>query len=263
MADPRIVIPDELAGYLTAENCSDFNIERFYLTDCMEEIFEAIVDNRAVTEEMHSLGMSYMNSTILYGAPGTGKTNLAKWIAYMLDMDFVYVNFAQLISGVFGDTARNLSKIFRFMADKPAIFMLDELDCIAVKRGTESAATGGELSRITISLMQEMDNYRSKKMNTILLAATNRIDMVDPALRSRFSVERELKRLTNKEKEEYIIQFLDHVGEDGIEYDIENIRDYCAKTSIIPTRNVESDIQRCAVQWIKNGKKNFVLNHIE
>ena len=148
------------------------------------------------------------------------------------------------------------------MQGKSAIFMLDELDCIAVRRGNESEATGGELSRITISLMQELDFYRSNKSKNIIIAATNRIDMVDPALRSRFSIERELKRLTNKEKEEYIIQFLGSVGEDGIGYDIENIRDYCARTSTVPTRNVESDIQRCAVQWIKNGKQRFVLDHI-
>ena len=59
-----------------------------------------------------------------------------------------------------------------------------------------------------------------------------------------------------------VFKFLDSIGESGIGYDIENIRDYCARTSTVPTRNVESDIQRCAVQWIKNGKQRFVLDHI-
>ena len=111
--------------------------------------------------------------------------------------------------------------------------------------------------------MQELDYYRSHQANTIVIAATNRIDQVDPALRSRFSVERELKRLTNSEKSEYICQFLDNVGDNGIPYDLDNIKQYCADTAIIPTRNIESDIQRCAVEWIKNNKKKYILNHLE
>ena len=259
----KIVIPEELQGFLVAESSDDFNNDRMYITDNMLEIFTAIVDNRSMTEEMHELGMSYMNSTLLYGPPGTGKTTFARWVANQLHLDFVYINFAKLIGGIFGDTARNLGEIFKFMQDKEAIFMLDEIDCIAVKRGTESAATGGELSRITITLMQELDYYRSHQANTIVIAATNRIDQVDPALRSRFSVERELKRLTNSEKSEYICQFLDNVGDDGIPYDLDNIKQYCADTAIIPTRNIESDIQRCAVEWIKNNKKKYILNHLE
>ncbi len=86
--------------------------------------------------------------------------------------------------------------------------------------------------------------------------------MVDPALRSRFSIERELKRLTVQEKYQYICGFLDNVEGGGIPYDEANIKKYCATTAITPTRNVESDIARCAVRWIKNGKKNFVLDHL-
>ncbi len=260
MSQARIEVPDELKDLLVIRHCDDFPLERYYVTPAQLEIFQAIVDNMSVTEEMHELGMSYMNSTLLYGPPGTGKTTMVKWIACQLDMDYAYIDFSQLISGgVFGETSRNLKMIFDFLKDKDCIFLLDEIDCIAVKRGEESEATGGELSRITISLMQLMDDYRDSKVDAILIGCTNRVDRLDAALRSRFSIEREVPRLKNSEKFEYICQFLQAVG---IPYNEKNIRDYCAATAIVPNRNIESDMQRCAVQWIKNGKKEYILEHI-
>lgn len=261
MSKAWIEVPDELKDFLVISHCDDFPIERYYVTDAQLEIFQAIVDNMSVTQQMKELGMSYMNSTLLYGPPGTGKTTMVKWIAYQLDMDYAYIDFSQLISGgVFGDTARNLKKIFDFIKEEECIFLLDEIDCIAVKRGEESSATGGELSRITITLMQLMDDYRNSGSDTILIGCTNRADRLDAALRSRFSIEREVPRLKNSEKFEYICQFLQSVG---IPYSTDNIHEYCAKTAIVPNRNIESDIQRCAIQWIKNGKKDYYLDHIE
>ena len=261
MSKGYIEVPDELKDFLVISHCDDFPIERYYVTTAQLEIFQAIVDNMSVTKEMKELGMSYMNSTLLYGPPGTGKTTMVKWIAYQLDMDYAYVDFAQLINGgIFGSTARNLKAIFEFMKDKDCIFLLDEIDCIAVKRGEEAAATGGELSRITISLMQQMDSYRNAGSDTIILACTNRVDRLDAALRSRFSIEKEVPRLTNEEKKEYICQFLESFD---IPYDLDNIENYCAETAIVPNRNIESDLQRCAVQWIKNGRKDYYLDHIK
>ena len=261
MSKAWIEVPDELKDFLVISHCDDFPIDRYYVTEAQLEIFQAIVDNMSVTQQMKELGMSYMNSTLLYGPPGTGKTTMVKWIAYQLDMDYAYIDFSQLISGgVFGDTARNLKKIFDFIKEEECIFLLDEIDCIAVKRGEESAATGGELSRITITLMQLMDDYRNSGTDTILIGCTNRADRLDAALRSRFSIEREVPRLKNSEKFEYICQFLQAVG---IPFNTNNIHEYCAKTAIVPNRNIESDIQRCAIQWIKNGKKNYYLDHID
>ena len=104
-----------------------------------------------------------------------------------------------------------------------------------------------------------MDDYRNSGADTILIGCTNRADRLDAALRSRFSIEKKIPRLTNAEKFEYITQFLEAVG---IPFNPDNIHDYCTKTAIVPNRNVESDIERCAVQWIKNGKREFYLEHI-
>ena len=260
MAKSKIVLPEDLEDVIEIENCEDFPINRFYVTKDQEKILEDIIKANTMADEMRKLGMAYMNSTLLYGPPGTGKTTMARWIAYMLDKDFAYINFANLMDGVFGSTSKTLTKIFKFMADQECIFMIDELDCISVRRGEEGAATGGELSRITISLMQNLDYYRSHNIKTIILAATNRRDMVDSALLSRFSIEHELKRLTVEERVGYITQYLDDAG---IPYDIQNIKDYCTRNIAINQRNIESDMIRCAVNWISDGKKKYVLQRID
>lgn len=252
-------VPKELEGKLQIEDESNFPIQRFYVTEDQLTIFNDIVEAREIGQEMKKLGLGYMNSTILYGVPGTGKTTFAKWVAFRLGLPFVYINYAQLLDGVLGNTSKNIADIFAFIKDQECVFMLDELDCIAVKRGEESSATGGELSRITITLMQEMDKYRNHNSGVILLAATNRLDMVDAALLSRFSIQHEIKQLNNYEKEEYIKRYLESVG---IPFDATNIRDYCAKNAIIRQRNIESDMNRCIIRWIKGGKKEFILDHI-
>lgn len=259
MSKSRINIPDNLRGYLEAEHCDDFPINRYYVTQLQKDIMEDILRVRRLTEEMHKLDLAYLNTTLLYGASGTGKTTFGRYIAYCLDMDFVYINFAKLIDGVFGNTARNISDIFRFMADTECIFMMDEIDCISQKRGTESSVTGGEISRITVTLMQELDYYRKHKVKAIIIGATNRRDIMDEALFSRFSIAKEMKPLTNSEKEAYIKLFLNDVG---VPYDISNVKEYCARNNTIRQRNVEADMIRCIAEWIDRGKDCFCLNHI-
>lgn len=254
-----ITIPENIAPYLEIEDCSAFPMSRYYATEDMENILEDIVKMQRTAEKMQDMGISYLNSTILYGEPGTGKTTAARYIAYKLGKPLAKINFAQLLGGEFGTTARNISAIFRFIADVDCIFLMDEIDCVGIKRGTESAATGGELARVTITIMQELDYYRDHKLKAILMAATNRVDILDDALVSRFSIQHELKPLTNEDTEKYVIKFLKDVG---VKYDEDNIEDYAGNNSALTQRNVEADIIRCIATWVEEDG-DFVLNHIK
>lgn len=259
MSKAHIAVPESIAPYIEIEHCDDFPINRYYVTDKQRKIIDDVLRMQKITARMQKMGIPYLNTTLFYGPPGTGKTTFGRYIAYYLDKDFAYINFAKLIDGVFGNTAKKISEIFRFMADNDCIFMLDEIDCIAVKRGTEGAATGGELSRITVTLMQELDYYRRHKVNSIIIGATNRVDILDEALRDRFSIKKELIGLNNEEKEEYIKLFLNDVG---VPFDESNIRMYCARNATVRQRGVEADMIRCIANWIDNGEKEFVLEHI-
>ena len=135
----------------------------------------------------------------------THNTTFGRYLACKFNMDFAFLNFANLVGGgVMGETARNISRVFEFMRGQKCIFMLDEIDCICTRRGQEGAATGGELSRITITVMQELDKYKRQKVDTILIAATNRIEDVDLALMSRFAIKQKIVPWNNEQKEVYI-----------------------------------------------------------
>ena len=253
-----LIIPEEIKAFVEVEDESDFPINRYYVTKDQSEIYDDIIRVGRISEELHAMGLPYLNSCILYGIPGTGKTTFCKYVAYKLDLPYVYINFAKMIDGIFGNTARNISAIFRFLADHRVVFVMDEIDCIATKRGTEGAATGGELSRITITIMQELDYYKRHNVKSILLAATNRVDMLDPALVSRFAISREVKPLNIADKEVYILNFLEDIG---VPYDPKNVKNYCIDNSTITNRNVESDIIRCASVWVEDKSKQFILSH--
>lgn len=259
MATPRIQLPDEIKEFIEIENCDDFRTDRYFVTKSQKEIYCEIMRMQQLTEELREMDIDYLNTTLLYGSTGCGKTTFARWMAHKLHIDFAYLNFAKLLDGVLGNTAMNISKVFRFMAANRCVFMLDEVDCIAVKRGQESAATGGELSRITITLMQELDYYKKHKVNSIILAGTNKLNTIDDALISRFSLKKEVPLMTNEEKEKYIKKYLRSVG---ILYDTDNIRDYCADNPFLPVRNVEADMIRCIAEWIDNERRDYQIKHI-
>lgn len=253
-------VPEHLKPYLEVEDYENFPISRYYVSNQLKMIIARTVRMKKLKKQMNELNLPYLNTILMYGVPGTGKTTCGRYLAYHFKVPFVYVNFAKLFDGVFGNTSRIISDIFRFMADTECIFMLDEIDCISQKRGTEGAATGGEISRITVTIMQEFDILKKKDMKCILVGATNRRDIMDDALFSRFNLAVELQPLNNEEKELYMVKFLEDIG---VPYSPENIKAYCSRTSAIRQRNVEADMISGIIEWLSKGKEGVVkVRHV-
>lgn len=250
-----IQVPKNLAPYLEIEDCSSFPISRYYVTKDMDEILRDILRAERTVDKMHQLGLSYLNSTILYGVPGTGKTTAARYIAFKLEKPLAKMNFAKILGAENGQAAVIISDIFRFMAGVDCIFLLDEIDCIGKKRGTENAASGDAL---TIVILQELDYYKDHRLKAILMAATNRVDILDEAIVSRFAIQHQLKPLTNEDTENYAKKFLKDIG---VPFDENNIEEYAGNNSALTQRNVEADMVRCIATWVDTGEA-FVLNHI-
>ena len=127
------------------------------------------------------------NGILLYGPQGSGKTFLAEATAGEFRLNYHYVSLPQVESMWHGETGNNLRKEFREASSrKPVLLYLDEIDSLGSGRQTMSgkgdpSGSGREFNNITITLMQCIDRYRSSE-GFVLMAATNLLDGLDPAL---------------------------------------------------------------------------------
>lgn len=178
-----IELPYNLKELLIAEDVSNFPEQRFLLREDDAAFVQKLINARKAAQKLDEIGISYLPSLILYGESGTGKTMLAKYAAHKLDLPFVYVRFSSVVSSYLGSTQSNISKIFDFARSEPCVLCLDEIDSIGMARGQKNDV--GEMNRIVIALMQELDRLAN---NVVVIGTTNRFDRLDPALVRRFSI---------------------------------------------------------------------------
>jgi len=127
------------------------------------------------------MGIRAPRGILLYGPPGTGKTLLAKAVANESESNFILVKGPELISKWVGDSEKGIRKIFEKARQvSPCIIFFDEIDSIASRRGMEN--NGANVTeRMVNQLLTEMDGLEDLK-DVVVIAATNRPDMIDPGL---------------------------------------------------------------------------------
>ncbi len=190
-------VPEDVAQLVFVEHPEEtFDSSRYFVTEQARRVASQAHAMRISAARLRALGLPARNTTLLYGPPGTGKTELARWVAYQEGLPLMYVNMSSTVDSLMGRTAKNISTIFRYAHKGACVLMIDELDCIANTRASAVRAADGELNRTTITFMQEIDRLPS---NVVLLAATNRVDMLDPALMRRFAQVELVERLSADE----------------------------------------------------------------
>jgi transitional endoplasmic reticulum ATPase len=140
---------------------------------------------------------------LLYGSPGTGKTLLAKAVANESGVNFISIKGPQLISRYVGESERGIRETFRKAKQAaPAILFFDEIDSIVPRRGS-SSTDAHVTERVISQFLTEMDGIEELK-GVVVLGATNRLDLIDPAiLRSgRFDIIFELPLPDEKTREQ-------------------------------------------------------------
>lgn len=133
------------------------------------------------TDKLINAGINVPNSILLYGMPGCGKSELAKYISKELQLPLIVARIDGLISSYLGSTAKNIRMIFEYAEKMPCILFLDEFDAIAKVRDDNNEL--GELKRVVNALLQNIDNIKNK---CIIIAATNHEKLLDPAIWRRF-----------------------------------------------------------------------------
>ncbi|KAI3946671.1 hypothetical protein MKW92_043060 [Papaver armeniacum] len=133
-------------------------------------------------EMFEKFGMSPSKGVLFYGPPGCGKTLLAKAIANKCQVNFISIKGPELLTKWFGDSEANVRGIFDKAREcAPCILFFDELDSIATQRGNSVGNAGGAADRVLNQLLTEMDGMNAKK-TVFIIGATNRPDIIDPAL---------------------------------------------------------------------------------
>ncbi|MGB9787163.1 MAG: CDC48 family AAA ATPase, partial [Infirmifilum uzonense] len=135
------------------------------------------------------LGIDPPKGVLFYGPPGTGKTLLAKAVANETDSYFIAINGPEIMSKFYGESEQRLREIFEEATkNAPAIIFIDEIDAIAPKR---EEVTGEVEKRVVAQLLALMDGLKERGQ-VIVIAATNRPDDIDPALRRPGRFDREI-----------------------------------------------------------------------
>ena len=182
MADFESALPNvqpsaKREGFATIPNVSFKDIGALH--GVRSELHLAIVEPIRKPERFAAFGLSPCAGVLLYGPPGCGKTLLAKAIAHESKANFISIKGPELLNKYVGESERAVRQVFsRARASAPCIIFFDELDALCPRRSGE-ATTSSE--RVVNQLLTEMDGLEPR-LSVFIIAATNRPDLIDPAM---------------------------------------------------------------------------------
>ncbi|MGZ7067855.1 MAG: CDC48 family AAA ATPase, partial [Methanobacterium sp.] len=151
------------------------------LENAKQELQEAVEWPLKYPENFEKFGVRPPKGVLIYGPPGTGKTLLAKAVANESDSNFIAVKGPELLSKWVGESEKGVREIFRKARQTaPTVIFFDEIDSIASTRGGGSSDSG-VTQRVVNQLLTEIDGMEELQ-DVAVIAATNRVDILDPAL---------------------------------------------------------------------------------
>jgi len=174
--DSRVRVMElETAPNITFEQIGGLRAE-------IEEVREAVEYPLTRPEIFAKVGVEPPKGILLFGPPGTGKTLIAKAVANNAHADFIRMSGAELVHKFIGEGAQLVRELFTFAREHaPAIIFIDEIDAIASQRTNDGTSGSAEVQRTLMQLLAEMDGFDNRG-NVRIMGATNRIDIMDPAI---------------------------------------------------------------------------------
>lgn len=152
------------------------------LEEQLREVRETVELPLKKPELFKKVGIEPPKGVLLYGAPGTGKTLLAKAVAHETEATFIRIIGSELVQKFIGEGARLVREIFNLAKEKaPTILFIDELDAIGSQRLKVATSGDREVQRTLMQLLSELDGFEQRG-DVKIVAATNRVDILDPAL---------------------------------------------------------------------------------
>lgn len=174
---------DPLVSLMMVEKVPDSTYDMIGgLDQQIKEIKEVIELGLKHPELFESLGIAQPKGVLLYGPPGTGKTLLARAVAHHTDCRFIRVSGSELVQKYIGEGSRMVRELFVMAREHaPSIIFMDEIDSIGSSRIESAGGGDSEVQRTMLELLNQLDGFEPTK-NIKIIMATNRLDILDPAL---------------------------------------------------------------------------------
>lgn len=173
----------ELEELILQRLTSEYSFENLVCDDQIKNKLEHFINEHHSINLLLEHGLPVSNKVLLHGPSGCGKTLASYVIAGELKKTMVVVNLGAIVSAKLGETSKNLAKLFKKAASEDCIIFIDEFDSLGKVR--DYGQDHGEMKRVVNTILQLFDYL---PQNSIVIAATNQVDMIDAALMRRFDL---------------------------------------------------------------------------
>ena len=212
-------------------------------------------------EVFEKMGIRPVRGILLYGPPGTGKTLLAKAVANESDANFIAISGAQVLTKYVGESEKTVREIFRkARMSAPCILFIDEIDAIAPRRSGSGEDGAMAIERVVDTLLTEMDGLQSLK-NVVVIAATNRPDILDTALMRPGRFDRIIE-VTPPDEPARLQIFKICTAKMPLEKDVE-IKDLARGTEGYTGADIDNLVREAGMAAIREESKKVALRHFQ
>jgi len=217
-----------------------------------QEIREAVELPLTHFDLYKQIGIDPPRGVLLYGAPGTGKTMLAKAVAHHTSASFIRVVGSEFVQKYLGEGPRMVRDVFRLARENaPAIIFIDEVDAIATRRFDAQTGADREVQRILLELLNQMDGF-DVTVNVKVIMATNRADTLDPALLRPGRLDRKIEfPIPDRRQKRLIFQVCTAKMNLSEEVDLE---DYVSRPDKISGAEIHAICQEAGMQAVRKNR---------
>lgn len=196
---PQLRMLNSDVSELLIEEDQPFRISDLVTNESLKEKINRIIKEYIQRDKLREYNLANRRKILMAGSSGTGKTMTASVIANELQLPLYVVRLEKVVTKFMGETSLKLSKVFDWIGQMQGVYLFDEFDAIGQRRGLDNEV--GEMRRVLNSFLQMMERDNS---DSLILAATNDIQVLDKALFRRFDDVLEYSLPSNEEKIEII-----------------------------------------------------------
>jgi len=226
--------------------------------EAIREVIELPLLQPGIFEKV---GIDPPSGALLAGPPGTGKTLLAKAVANTTHVRFIHLVGSDLVQKFIGEGSRMVREVFSLAKENlPAIIFIDEIDAIAIKRTSEVYKGDREVQRTFMQLLSELDGFANTE-GIMFLAATNREDVLDPAILRPGRFDRIIRfELPTEDARLMILKI--HARRLNLEKEI-NLKEYAKKTEGFSGAHIKALCTEAGMRCIREGQTQIKKSHFD